>query len=450
MHKGVEMGNRILLVEDEPIHLRMLSEALDGEGYLVDGVESGQQALDLLAAQEYATAVFDIRLPDIDGFELLKFSLQQQPGCPVLMMTGQASVSAAVEAMRIGAFDYLAKPFRMELLLLKLQRLLKFRRLTLDQQRSVDQGGMVGQSPALQQLLRDLRRAGPSGATVLLCGETGCGKELAARFLHKLSSRSAQALVAVNCAAIPAGLLEAELFGYEKGAFTDAVRRHKGFLEQASGGTLFLDEIGEISPPMQVKLLRVLEERELMRLGGQQVIPVDFRLIAATHRDLDQRVQSGQLRQDFYYRINVVPLSLPPLRDRLEDLPLLLDHFIDKFSRRAGAPPVQLSPSIVQQLCHYHYPGNIRELENLVERLQILYPGQKITIAHLPPEYAVGDHPSEMIQWFRTDLNLKQARRHFEKRFIELVLREEGGSRTRTAQRLGISRKNLWERMNRS
>jgi DNA-binding NtrC family response regulator len=445
------MIDPILLIEDDPVHREMVAEALMDKGYFVVAAENGQEGADALSVQEFAVALVDIRLPDVDGLVLLELIQERQPFCPVLLMTGQATVEAAVEAMRKGAHDYLAKPFRMELLFLKLSRLLRMRELERENKKyreSQPPGGMVGRSRGLRQFLAAAENVAGTNATVLILGESGTGKELAADFIHQRSPRRDNSLVKVNCGAIPENLLESELFGFEKGAFTGADRLRRGFLEQAHGGTLFLDEIGEISPAMQVKLLRVLQERRIHRLGGETPIPADFRLIAATHRDLDELRSTGAIREDFFYRLNVIPLTLPPLRARREDIPLLLAHFIARFASLHARPPIRFSPEALDLLQRYSFPGNVREMENLVERLLVLSTGDEVTPGRLPAEIRrTGEQSSDVIQCFRTDFSLREAMHDFEMRFIQRVIEEEGGNRTAAARRLGISRKNLWEKL---
>ncbi len=443
-------SQKLLLVEDERIHREMLAEALTASGFDVAAVASGQDALDLIGNNRFGIALIDICLPDMQGTQLQDVLLKQAPDCVILLMTGQATVQSAVEAMRRGAYDYLAKPFRIDLLLLKLERIMNLRRSD-DTATVSSPGGMIGNSPAMKTLQQTLRAVAVTDSTVLIRGETGTGKELCARALHQLSQRHNKPLVSVNCAAIPDNLLESELFGYEPGAFTDARKTHRGYLEQAEGGILFLDEVGEIPLAMQTKLLRVLEERKIMRLGGEKEIPVDFRLLTATNRDLNQLRSDGEMREDFYYRINVVPVELPPLRERKGDIPLLISHFLRAASEDHGLSELRFSQNALQVLQDYSFPGNIRELENLIEMLQVLHPGGTVAVSHLPLSMAleVNHDSATHIQYFRTELKLKEASQDFETRFIQRVLEEEDGNRTRAAKRLGISRKNLWEKMTR-
>ena len=445
------MNPTILLVEDDEIHLEMLQEVLMDKGYQVTPARDGQQAADALSSENFQVALLDIRLPDVSGMSLLQVIRERSPECIVLMMTGQATIEAAVEAMKQGAYDYLAKPFRTELLLLKLQRLLHVQQIEAENRRlrqNEPASGIIGESPALLRFMTAARNAGETDATVLLQGESGTGKELAAQFIHQNSPRRDAPLIKVNCGAIPEGLLESELFGAEKGAFTGADRNRRGYLEQAHGGTLFLDEIGEIPHTMQVKLLRVLQDGKIQRLGSERVLDADFRLIAATHRDMEELREEGRIREDFFYRLNVVPLTLPPLRRRREDIPPLINHFIGKYANRYGKDSIRLTPESFELLLRYPFPGNVRELENLIERLQVLAPGEKIPPRLLPePMRRCAEGGSDVIQCFRTELPLREALRDFELRFITRVLEEENGNRTAAAKRMSISRKSLWEKL---
>jgi len=445
------MSFPILLVEDDELHQEILRETLADNKYTVTAVSNGQLAADALSQKSFPVALIDICLPDINGMKLLELILERQPECTILMMTGQATIEAAVEAMKQGAHDYLAKPFRTELLLLKLQRLRHLKQLEAENSslRQANQlSGMIGDSATLRKFVATAENVATTDATILIHGESGTGKELAADFIHRTSSRRESPLVKVNCGAIPDNLIESELFGFEKGAFTGADRNRKGYLEQSNGGTLFLDEIGEIPQSMQVKLLRVLQDGKFQKLGSESPVKVDFRLVAATNRNLDELRSEGIIREDFFYRLNVVPLTLPPLRQRREDIPLLIAHFIARFALRYKKASIRLSPETFDILQHYAFPGNIRELENLVERLQVLYPGEEITPRLLPePLRRASEGAGDLIQCFRTELPLREALRDFELRFLSRVLEEEGGNRTATAKRLGISRKALWEKL---
>ena len=444
------MNKRILLVEDDDLHRTMVAGALEKNGYMVHCAENGQEAVDAMHSEPFQVALLDIRLPDINGFELLSVLHDVQPDCNAVMMTGEASIESAVRSMQEGAFDYLAKPFRTELLLMKLSRIFAWHELMEENRKlrgRVDHG-MVGTSRTLKRFLDSLKGAAESEATVLLLGETGTGKELAADFVHQHGFRNKGPLVKVNCGAIPESLLEVELFGCIKGAFTGADSARPGVLEQADGGTLFLDEIGEIPPAMQIKLLRVIEERTVTRVGADKPSPADFRLVAATHRDLDELRQSGLLRDDFFFRLNVVPLTVPPLRTRRSDIPLLISHFVERHAVRHRKEQIEFTPEALELLQKYHFPGNVRELENLVERLQVMLPDKQIQPRHLPDivRQAVQLNGSK-VQCFRTELPFREAVRDFEVQFIQHVLEEENGNQTKAAKRLGVSRKTVWEKL---
>ncbi len=444
------MNKRILLVEDDDLHRTMVAGALMKNGHDVRCAENLREAIDFIGSEDFAVALLDIRLPDGDGFELLARLRDMQPDCHAVMMTGEASIESAVRAMKDGAFDYLAKPFRTELLLMKLARILAWHKLAEENRmlRGGAEHGMIGTNRALKNFLDSLKGAAESEATILLLGETGTGKELAANAVHKYGFRQDGPLIKINCGALPESLLEVELFGCVKGAYTGADRARAGVLEQAHGGTLFLDEIGEIPQAMQVKLLRALQSREVTRIGAEKTSPADFRLVAATHQDLDELRQSGQLREDFFFRLNVISLTVPPLRGRRTDIPLLISHFVERLATRHRKAPIQFSQEALELLQSYSFPGNVRELENLVERLQVMQPGERIQPRHLPESVrqAVQSNGSRA-QCFRTDLPLREAVRDFELQFIKQVLAEEGDSRTRAAERLGISRKTLWDKL---
>lgn len=444
------MNKRILLAEDDELHGAMIAGALEKNGYDVCLATDCRAALAAMQAEAFVVALLDIRLPDGDGFGLLAALQASQPDCLAVMMTGEASIESAVRAMKEGAFDYLAKPFRTELLLMKLARILAWHELTTENRllRGGTDHGMIGTSRPLQNFLKSLKSAAESEATVLLLGETGTGKELAADFIHQHSFRQQGPLVKVNCGALPESLLEVELFGCIKGAYTGADRPRAGVLEQAHGGTLFLDEIGEIPLTMQVKLLRAIQERQVVRIGADKPSSADFRLLAATHRDLEELREVGQMRDDFFFRLNVISLTMPPLRSRRADIPLLINHFVEVQATRHRKPPIRFDPEAFEVIQRYHFPGNVRELENLVERLQVMLPGELIQPRHLPEslrEAVCGN--GKLGQSFRTELPLREAVKDFEIQFIRQVLAEEHNSRTNAAKRLGISRKTLWEKL---
>jgi two-component system, NtrC family, response regulator HydG len=381
----------ILVVDDERSTLDAMSVILRREGHVVLIAASGHEALAQLQAEEVAVLLSDIKMPNIDGLALLRHVKSQQPDVVVVMMSGHQDVAAAVEAMKGGAFDYLVKPFGQEDLLRTVQRALAHRALLVENlslKRQVrDQfarAQVIGSSPAWRKVCEMVQQIAPSRATVLIAGESGTGKELIASLIHRLSPRSEHPFITLNAAALPATLLEAELFGYEKGAFTGAQQRKPGRFELADGGTLFLDEIGDMPPEVQVKLLRVLQDGAFERLGGTRTMQVDVRVVAATNKELMQEVEAGRFRLDLYYRLNVIAVQLPSLRERREDIPLLVAHFLRKYSEQNNKEVDSIQQQALQSLQAYDWPGNVRELENVIERSVVLAKGTTISIPDLP------------------------------------------------------------------
>ena len=376
----------ILVVDDDISHCTILQALLRGWGYNVVLANSGRQALEQVREQVFDLVLCDVRMAEMDGIATLKEIKALNPAIPVLIMTAYSSVETAVEALKTGALDYLIKPLDFDTLQATLEKALAHTH-SIDAETpavTASQFGMVGKSPAMQHLLSEIALVAPSEATVLIHGDSGTGKELVARAIHASSARSEKPLVTLNCAALNESLLESELFGHEKGAFTGADKRREGRFVEADGGTLFLDEIGDISPMMQVRLLRAIQEREVQRVGSNQTISVDVRLIAATHRDLAAEVNAGRFRQDLYYRLNVVAIEVPSLRQRREDIPLLADHFLQRFAERNRKAVKGFTPQAMDLLIHYDWPGNIRELENAVERAVVLLTGEYISERELP------------------------------------------------------------------
>jgi len=379
---------KILVTDDELIVRESLVAWLKKGGYQVDAASGGREALEALEKAAYDLVFLDIKMPDINGIEVLKVVKQRYPGTMVVMITAYGSVENAVEAMKLGANDYLMKPFEPEQLALLVEKLLQHKKLidenlllreqmaTAVVERYQD---MIGASPAMQALFEMLEKVAAVDSPVLIKGETGTGKELVAKAIHARSARRYGPFIAINCGAFTESLLESELFGHEVGSFTGAVKAKKGRLELVRGGTLFLDEVGEIPMKMQVDLLRVLEERRIHRVGGTRDIPVDFRLISATHRDLSKAMEEGHFRRDFYFRLNVVELEVPPLRARREDIPVLADFFLRRFRKETNKPVEGLDKKAVELLCAYEWPGNVRELENAVERAVVLAKGRILT-----------------------------------------------------------------------
>ncbi|RKY67111.1 MAG: hypothetical protein DRQ08_01075, partial [Candidatus Latescibacterota bacterium] len=384
---------RILVVDDDPLMLDFLKEALLRQGYKVDTAEDGEEALRKVEEKGYDLVITDVRMPGVDGMTVLESVKRDFADTEVVVITAYGTIRNAVEAMKMGAYDYLTKPFSVEEVEVVVQRALERKRLIsenirLKRELEKVQGlrTLVGQSPAMRKVLEMIEMVAPTKATVLIQGESGTGKELVADAIHRLSPRKNGPFVKVNCAAIPESLVESELFGHEKGAFTHAVKRSRGRFEMADGGTLLLDEIGEITPAVQAKLLRVLQDGTFQRVGGEGTLKVDVRVIATTNRDLWKAVQEGKFREDLYYRLQVVPIYIPPLRERKEDIPLLVQHFLKMYGEREGKEGLTVSEKAMDILMGYDWPGNIRELENAVERAVILAKGKVLK----PENFFVG------------------------------------------------------------
>ncbi|UWH10794.1 sigma-54-dependent response regulator transcription factor ZraR [Escherichia coli] len=430
----------ILVVDDDISHCTILQALLRGWGYNVALANSGRQALERV----FDLVLCDVRMAEMDGIATLKEIKALNPAIPVLIMTAYSSVETAVEALKTGALDYLIKPLDFDNLQATLEKALAHTH-SIDAETpavTASQFGMVGKSPAMQHLLSEIALVAPSEATVLIHGDSGTGKELVARAIHASSARSEKPLVTLNCAALNESLLESELFGHEKGAFTGADKRREGRFVEADGGTLFLDEIGYISPMMQVRLLRAIQEREVQRVGSNQTISVDVRLIAATHRDLAAEVNAGRFRQDLYYRLNVVAIEVPSLRQRREDIPLLAGHFLQRFAERNRKAVKGFTPQAMDLLIHYDWPGNIRELENAVERAVVLLTGEYISERELPLAIASTPIPLGQSQDIQPLVEV-------EKEVILAALEKTGGNKTEAARQLGITRKTLLAKLSR-
>lgn len=430
----------LLVVDDDPEFRETLVRRFERSGFSVRGAASGEEALALAARRNFDVAVFDVMMPGMSGLELLEKFRSQFPDCQVIMLTGQGTIESAVEAMRQGAYNYLTKPFPLRDLEVQIEKAYERGRLQRENEqlrsllaRSQPPSKMIGRSPAMQEVFRLIEKAGPSGKAILIQGESGTGKELVARALHRASPRADKPLVVINCAALPETLLESELFGHEKGAFTGAVAAKPGLFEMADGGTLFIDEIGEMPGALQAKLLRVLEDGSMRRVGSLQERKVDVRLLAATNRDLQKEVQAGRFREDLYYRINVMSLELPPLRERTGDIPLLVEHFL--------GPGWEIEPEAMARIQAYSWPGNVRQLINALERAKILADDRKIRLKDLPKEVAqaVASTPAAATAVLTTD-DLATLQRH---KIVE-VLRREAANKSRAARALGIDRRKLY------
>lgn len=400
---------RVLIVDDEVNMQVVLSGAFEDAGHAVQTASNGTEATERLRESDFDLIILDLRLPDMSGIDVFRIARGLRPGIVVIMVTAYSSVETAIQALKMGAYDYVIKPFNVEKLLMMAANAIAGRHHAGKPDRSLASSavatagheefeGVIGASPQMRKVMEMVRDLAPTNATVLIYGESGTGKELLADYIHKMSLRAGRPLVKVNCAAIPESLLESEMFGHEKGAFTHAVSRRFGRFEVANSGTIFLDEIGEMSPAMQAKLLRVLQEKEFERVGGTETVKVDVRVIAATNRNLRQAIAEGAFREDLYYRLSVVPLFMPPLRQRMQDIPMLVSRFIDKYNREFGRTARGLSPEAAQAVAAYAWPGNIRELENAIERAVLLSRGDLLT-----PEYLhLGQDPGDAMCGLRT------------------------------------------------
>ena len=444
-----------MVIDDEPLRRVTIQDALIAAGYEVVTAETGRKGLGFFWDNQTDILITDLKLPDMDGIQVLKEVKTRNPETHVIVITAYGSIDSAVTAMKEGASDYLTKPFSMDELLLIAKRLLRIKELEEENlllRKKVEERygleGLVGKSPQMLKTYELIETVSKTDATILIMGESGTGKEVVANAIHLQSPRKGRPFVKVTCAALPETLLESELFGHEKGAFTGALRQRKGRFEMADGGTLFLDQIGDISPGVQVKLLRVLQERQFERVGGNETLSVDVRLICATQKDLKEEIQKGTFREDLYYRLNVVPIMLPPLRERREDILLLTDHFVEKFSKKMGREITGLSGDSKTLLLRYPFPGNIRELENMLERAIALIKGKVIEAEDLPEEVCGGETPVRNIcEKIRASKPLSSATRIFEKEYIQSVLERTKGKKGQAAEILGISRKTLWEKI---
>ncbi len=445
----------IFLVDDDEGSRDAMRRALARVGYEIRAFESAAEALERLENGDPVDAVVsDVRMPGMDGYELLKRVRAIRPNLPFILVTAYADVEDAVAALQEGADDYLTKPVKMQELRRRVQIHLERRALSDENRRLKERldksfgfEGIIGHSAPMERLYERMRIVAPAPSTVLIVGESGTGKELVANAIHQNSPRSAGPFVAVNCGAIPGEILESELFGHEKGAFTGAHQRRIGLIETASGGTLFLDEISELSPELQVKLLRVLEDRKVTRVGGSVTIPVDFRLVAATNRKLEQWVADGRFRQDLYYRLKVVTLEIPPLRERPEDIPLLIRHFLEQFNRDLGRNVAGIEQAALNALLRYPWPGNVRELRNLVESLVLFAGGDQITLEDLPREYRSAQVAEGVVQTATASSWQPRPMEEIEKEAILRTLEYTGGHRARAAQLLGIGLRTLQRKL---
>jgi two-component system nitrogen regulation response regulator NtrX len=440
------MAKQILVVDDEERIRQSLNGILKDEGYEVVESKDGVQALKQLENDPPDLVLLDIWMPGMDGMEVLERMKGQIPNLPVIMISGHGNIELAVKAVKLGAYDFIEKPLSLEKVLLAVNNALLFSKLE-QENRALRQEverkyEIVGNSAEVQKLKEQIKIVAPTNGWVLINGENGTGKELVARAIHRLSLRTGKSFVEVNCAAIPEELIESELFGHEKGSFTGALTKKRGKFDLAHEGTLFLDEIADMSLKTQAKILRILQEQKFERVGGTEMIYVDVRVIAATNRDLKEEIQKGKFREDLYYRLNVIPIGVPPLRERKTDIPLLVEHFIAEFCLENNKEPKKASPEAVALLASYSWPGNVRELKNIVERMVIMTRGSVIEPKDIPDPVREQPKASLEFSFFDFDL-LRDARREFEKRFIMKKLSENDENISKTAEMIGIERSNL-------
>jgi DNA-binding NtrC family response regulator len=456
---------RVLVIDDDTTVRDLLQDFLSLEGYEVSVAGDGADGLELLASEDFSAVLLDLAMPNVGGMEVLRGMKETRSAeTPVIIITAYGTVKNAVEAMKLGAFDYVTKPFRLDEVNIIIKRAIEVseikdenRRLRRELKKRYEFHGLIGSSPEMQEIYTLIEKIADTDSTVLITGESGTGKELVARIIHYNSSRAERNFVPINCAAIPRDLLESELFGHERGAFTGAVSTRVGRFELANKGTLFLDEIGELDPSLQVKMLRVIQEREFERIGSTKTINVDVRIIAATNRDLEKLTREERFREDLYYRLNVIPIHIPPLRSRREDIPLLVDHFLKKHSRAKKRPGPILNDEIIDVFMNYNWPGNVRELENLIERLTILNGGEEVSVADLPERFqtvaprrnveSAGPASGEEVRVSPEGVDLNRIVDDLERRLIIQALQLSKGVKSKAASLLGLNRTTLVEKM---
>ena len=438
-----QTGLKILIIDDEPNICESLQGALDDEGYSVQTALSGEEGLRCVATEQINLVFLDILMPGgIDGIETLRRIKQTSPDTEVIMITGHGTFDLALEAGKLGGLDFLGKPLSLDTVLKKVEREVQKLEIRESQENDSAKLSMIGNSQAMQEIMTEIRQIAATAGRVLITGESGTGKELIADTIHKFSDRNLAPLVKVNCAALPDELIESELFGHERGAFTGAASQRIGKFEQADGGTIFLDEIGDTSPSTQAKVLRVIEYQEFERVGGEKTINVDVRIISATNQDLRASIGNRTFREDLFYRLNVVPIHVPPLRERREDIPMLVNYFLNRFCQENRKPEMACTESALTVLRAYDWPGNVRQLRNLIERLVILCPQQRIDVEDIPGELSYTDADG-----ISTQSPLRDARHEFEGRFILNCLQANDWNITETSKQLGIERTNLHRKM---
>ncbi len=446
------MKTRILIVDDEYDALEMMEEFFRNNGYETTKAKNGIDALEKIQECEPDVILTDMKMPKMNGMELLEIVNKEHPDIAVIMITAYGNVESAVDAMKRGAKDYILKPLRLDEILSKVEKIAQMKsliqensRLRAELSQKYNFENIIGNTPEMQKLFELIRAVSQTPSTVLIRGENGTGKELIANAIHYNSERAKKPLIKVNCGVLSDSLLESELFGHVKGAFTGAIRDKLGRFELANGGTIFLDEIGDITPRMQIKLLRVLQEKEFEKVGGTETIKVDVRILAATNRDLEEAMEKGEFRQDLYYRLNVIPIEVPPLRDRRDDIPLLVHHFVQRFNKEFGKNILNVDQAAMHHLMEYHWPGNIRELENVIERAIVLSQNQVLTVADFPGHITSSQaYPPLQISPEDTLTDIVD---EFEKTIILKALRENNNNKLRTAEKLGIHRSTFMSKL---
>jgi DNA-binding NtrC family response regulator len=461
--------HRILIIDDEDSVRDVLETFFTKRGFQVFTASDGRAGLELLKEEKLDLFLVDLVMPHMGGLDVIREAAFLNITIPSIIITGYGTVQTAVDAMKLGAFDYITKPFILDELMLIVNRAINVSNiqkenlmLKMQLKKKYNFKGIIGDSPPMQEVYQMIERVADTDSTILITGESGTGKELIAKTIHFNSSRSQNPFVPLNCAAIPKDLLESELFGHEKGAFTGALNTRIGRFELANNGTLFLDEIAELDPSLQVKMLRVLQEREFERVGGVRTIKVDVRILVATNKDLEKATAEGKFREDLYYRLNVIPLHLPPLRSRNEDIPLLLDYFTNEFAVKRGRDPLKFSPDVMDALIHFEWPGNVRELENLAERVNILVSGKTVMMSDLPEKFQKGkvlkpsgssetiitsDHSGGNVEIPEYGLDMNSIIDDLERDLILKALEKSGGVKNNAARLLGLNRTTLIEKM---
>ncbi len=445
----------IFIIDDEEDIRESLKVILEDEGIKCIGFESGEEALEFMRTNTEPDGVFlDIWLTGMDGIEVLKIVKKDFPHIPVIMISGHGNIETAVQSIKLGAFDFIEKPLSLEKVVITAKKALEFKELTVENLKLRERAKkdvvdeLSGRSKAILEVKEQIEKVAPTDAWVLITGSNGTGKEIVARAIHKKSKRANRPLIAINCAAIPEELIESELFGHEKGAFTGAHKSHIGKFEQAHRGTLFLDEIGDMSLKTQAKILRILQEQKFERIGGNRTIEVDVRVIVATNKDLKEEIKKGRFREDLYYRLNVFPIHVPDLKERKEDIPILIDEFISSFCRENGYRPIKFTKQAMAKLINYPWPGNVRELKNFTERMLILYAGGEVDVSHLPEEYKKYESPNSTQPHKKFfDMDFKSARCEFEKQYLISKLKEAKGNISRLSELIGLERSYLHKKL---